>query len=142
MSPPVTSPSHQVSQRVGTLSALITSFTNRAVTPILALTMVDITINKINNEVLIMLVKGILLAKRLIKYVAARASRVFPIAIVTARESAESVLRLVNRAPTKMPGHKRNPKISSAAMAIPVGGQTGLILSCSKASANPTLANR
>ena len=60
--------------------------------------------------------------------------------------SAEAMGILVSRfalsAPIKTPGHTRGPKISNEAIAIPVGGQTGVTFSWSEASERPSSAPR
>src|SRR6185369_13446566 len=52
------------------------------------------------------------------------ASSVFPVAIPTAEATEILVGKLAASAPMKTPGQTRPPKIRSAAIAIPVGGQT------------------
>ena len=50
------------------------------------------------------------------------------------------VNKLTASAPRKTPGQTRRPKIMSEAIAIPVGGQTGVTFVCSEASDSPSLA--
>ena len=50
-----------------------------------------------------------------------------------------AVVSFVRNAPRKMPGHTRGPKTSTAARAMPVGGQTAVALALTNASARPSL---
>jgi hypothetical protein len=50
------------------------------------------------------------------------------------------VEKFARNAPRAMPGQNREPKMRSAASAIPVGGQTGDTFLCAKAINNPSLA--
>ncbi len=57
-----------------------------------------------------------------------------------AEPAGMSVNKFAASAPRKMPGQSRRPKISSEAIAIPVGGQTGVTFECSEASERPSSA--
>jgi hypothetical protein len=67
-------------------------------------------------------------AKRSTRYPAESASRVFPTAIPSEVATDPAVVTLTRKAPARTAGHTRAPKSSAAAIAIPVGGQTGLAL--------------
>ncbi len=62
---------------------------------------------------------------RLSKYQAVKASRVFPMAMPVAVATGTWVSRFAPKAPSKMAGQKFLPRTSNAAIATPVGGQTG-----------------
>ena len=68
------------------------------------------------------------------------ASSVFPVAMLTAETTEMLVGKFAARAPINTPGQTRPPKISSAAIAIPVGGQTGVTFWCRVASESPSSA--
>ena len=51
------------------------------------------------------------------------ASSVFPTAMPAAAPSGMAVAALAKKAPTAMPGHAPRPRMTSAAIARPVGGQ-------------------
>jgi hypothetical protein len=72
-------------------------------------------------------------AKRVTKYDARTASRVFPIAIPREVSAEPAVVRFTRKAPAKMAGQKPDPKVSSAVIAMPVGGHTGDALGCTEA---------
>src|SRR5215216_3181997 len=74
------------------------------------------------------------------RYQASSASNVFPVAMPSVEAIGIWVGRFAASAPIKMPGHTRKPKINSEAIAIPVGGQTGVTFSCSEASESPSFA--
>ena len=59
------------------------------------------------------------------RYPADTASSELPIAIPTAVTPDTGVSRLASRAPASIPGQIRYPSNSTAAIATPVGGQTG-----------------
>jgi hypothetical protein len=69
------------------------------------------------------------------------ASSVLPAAIA-AEENGPDVVRLTRKAPIAMPGHSSRPKRTSAATAIPVGGQIGDALALTEARLRPSLPPR
>ena len=85
-------------------------------------------------------------AHRRMKYSAATASSVLPAAMnsdattATAGVAAAIVVTLAMNAPMNTPGHMPRPKRSSAAIAIPVGGQTDVALAWIRASVRPAHA--
>src|SRR5690349_19996810 len=71
---------------------------------------------------------------------AANASSVFPVAMPNVKGIGRLVGKFAASAPRKTPGRTRGPKMSTAAIAIPVGGQTGVTFSWSDASESPSSA--
>src|SRR6266852_5472645 len=67
-------------------------------------------------------------ANRVTKCQASTASRVLPVAIPRDVTTEPAVVRLTTKAPTRIAGQKRDPRAKSAAIAMPVGGQTGVAL--------------
>jgi len=53
------------------------------------------------------------------------ASSVLPSAIATEVAAGTGVSKFANNAPSRIPGQARKPSNNTAAIAIPVGGQTG-----------------
>ena len=70
------------------------------------------------------------------------ASSVFPAAMPSELAIDPAVVMLTRNAPMKIAGHTRTPNSSTAASAIPVGGQTGEALACTKAKCSPSLPAR
>src|SRR5215472_9535265 len=68
------------------------------------------------------------LAKRTARTAAKTASSVLPAAMPKEVRTVPNVVTLTRKAPRKMEGQKRTPKVKSVAMAIPVGGQNGVAL--------------
>src|SRR5262249_16947298 len=72
---------------------------------------------------------------------ATTASRVFPTAIAAATGiEASPLVAFAMKAPSAIAGQKRGPRRSSAASAIPVGGQTGVMTPWATESSSPTRA--
>src|SRR5262249_17965056 len=71
---------------------------------------------------------------------ATTASSVLPIAMPKVDATGRLVGMFAASAPRKTPGQTRNPKISSEAIAIQVGGQTGVTFSWTDASERPSSA--
>src|SRR5262249_17464564 len=69
------------------------------------------------------------------------ASRVFPKAIAMEVAIDPNVIALARNARPAMAGQTRFPHSRQDASANPLGGQTGLALGCSEATARPNLAN-
>jgi hypothetical protein len=69
-------------------------------------------------------------------------SRVFPMAIAMEVAIDPNVIALARKAPLAMAGQTRFPHSRQDASASPLGGQIGLALGCSDATASPNLANR
>jgi hypothetical protein len=67
---------------------------------------------------------------------------VLPIVIAPAVSGLAPLARFAANAPIAIPGHTRAPQMSTAATAIPVGGQTAVTLRLSKASRKPSRAPR
>src|SRR5205807_9489760 len=78
------------------------------------------------------------LANRLTSHAPQSASSVLPLAMQSEVAMLPAVVSFTKNAPRKMAGHVRYPSTSSAASAIPAGGQTGDALACKKASFNPS----
>ena len=72
----------------------------------------------------------------------ATASSVFPIAITAETPGGNGVVRFAKNAPSAIAGQTRYPSTSTAASAIPVGGQTAVALAFTNASDNPSLADK
>src|SRR4029077_3207260 len=73
------------------------------------------------------------LAKRKTRTEARTASSVLPVATPAEVSTDPAVVRLTAKAPRKIAGQKRKPRASNAAIARPVGGQTGEELGCTVA---------
>ena len=67
------------------------------------------------------------------------ASSVLPSAMTAEVSSVPAVVALAAKAPIKIAGHMRRPPSSTAASAMPVGGQIGLALGLIEASCKPEL---
>src|SRR3989441_10258171 len=80
------------------------------------------------------------LANRFTKYAPTSPSSVFPRPMPIEVATEPAVVRFARNAPRKMPGQTWYPILKNAANAIPVGGQTGVALACTKASFSPSLA--
>ncbi len=75
------------------------------------------------------------------RYAPTSASRVLPIVMPsTVSGGGLPVSAFASKAPAATPGHMRRPQTTMAASAIPVGGQTAVMLSFSNASSSPSLA--
>ena len=70
----------------------------------------------------------------------ASASIVLPSAIKADVANVPAVVALAANAPTRIAGHIRRPPNSTAASAMPVGGQIGLALGLTEANCKPSLA--
>jgi hypothetical protein len=68
------------------------------------------------------------------------ASSVFPAAIATAVPRGSCAVALASNAPSAMAGQTAGPRRTTAASAIPVGGQTVVTCSATKAIVSPSLA--
>ena len=53
-----------------------------------------------------------------------------------------AVVTLTRKAPAATAGHMRTPRMSSAARAMPVGGQTAVALAWTEAKSSPSLPAR
>ena len=73
------------------------------------------------------------------RYAARIASKVLPVAMKREVTTVPAVNTLTTKAPIKIAGINRNPKINNAAMAIPVGAQIALALGLTKARERPSL---
>src|SRR5215472_4894592 len=69
-------------------------------------------------------------------------SSVFPTAIAMEVAIDPNVIALARNAPPAMAGQTRFPHSRQNASANPLGGQTGLALGCTEATASPNLADR
>jgi hypothetical protein len=65
---------------------------------------------------------------------------VLPIAIAADAPIEASLVALATNAPTATAGQKRVPNRKSAAIAMPVGAQTGVMTPCATESSIPSLA--
>ena len=70
------------------------------------------------------------------------ASRVLPVAMAAATRVGSCAMALAKNAPTQIPGHTPRPSSSTAASAMPVGGQTNVTCSTTNAIVRPSLAAR
>jgi hypothetical protein len=77
---------------------------------------------------------------RLRRYHPASASSVFPAEIAVATPIETPLVALLTSAPTAIAGHRRGPRRTSALMAIPAGGQTGVITPLATERCRPNLA--
>src|SRR5437660_1684053 len=73
------------------------------------------------------------LAYRITRKDAMTASKVLPVAMPIEVRIEPAVVRLTRKAPAKMNGQKRRPRATSVAIAIPVGGHTGVALGWTEA---------
>ena len=64
----------------------------------------------------------------------------FPIEIASATSAEAPLVTLLTNAPSVIAGQYLGPNSSSAASAMPVGGQTGVITPCATDSARPSFA--
>lgn len=78
-------------------------------------------------------------AKRTVSQAAATASIVLPAAMPIDDGTWPLVVTFTTNAPTRTAGQRRSPYRRSAAMAMPVGGQTGLTLALTDARSRPIL---
>lgn len=69
------------------------------------------------------------------------ASSIFPTAMPHAVSTGSFAVTFAANAPSKIPGQTRKPRISRAASATPVGGQTAVTCSATSASERPSLAD-
>ncbi len=139
---PTASPSHQVSHSDQKPASPVAPAKARLVMPMEALMVVANMTTATNFTTCATLLNGYASANRRIRKPAMTASSELPVAIVAATPPETPVDRLTRKAPAKMPGQARRPKYSSAAIAMPVGGHTGLVLACSNASDSPRRAAR
>src|SRR5712664_2656110 len=72
-------------------------------------------------------------AYRITRKDAMTASKVLPVAMPIDVSTEPAVVRLTRRAPAKMDGQKRRPMATNVAIAIPVGGHTGVALGWTEA---------
>ena len=66
---------------------------------------------------------------------------VFPTAIIDAVHQLGVIGRLTSTAAIAIAGHWRNPKAKKATTATPVGGQSGVTVSCTSESSSPSCAD-
>jgi hypothetical protein len=140
---PARSPSHQVTQ-IGTKFAHAAEpARHSAPTPMVALSGVAMARQISANFATLSGVAKVSRPsdQRLTRAAPASASSVLPTAIAAA-VAPVPVIALTRYAPIAIAGATRYPRSSTAASAKPVGGQIGLALGCSEASAKPTLASR
>src|SRR6266850_4247174 len=78
-------------------------------------------------------------ANLLTSHAPATPSSVLPSAMPIEGATEPVVVRFTRKAPRKIPGQTSRPKTTSAASAIPVGAQTAVALSLTKARVNPSL---
>jgi len=81
-------------------------------------------------------------AKRFTSEAPTTASSVLPAAMPSDVATDPAVVRLARKAPSSTAGEARSPRISSAASAIPAGGQTAVALAWTKARLSPSFAVR
>src|SRR5260370_22530735 len=73
------------------------------------------------------------LAYRMTRKAAMTASKVLPVEMPIEVRTEPAVVRLTRKAPAKMNGQKRKPSATSVAIAMPVGGHTGVALGWTEA---------
>ena len=141
---PAKSQSHQVIHMSGSWGSSASPATRRLATPMVALIGVAMTRQMRAKR---MTCPGfsnasVPRAQRRVKRAATSASSVFPKPIAMELGRSPVVVWLASHAPRKMAGAASGPSRSSAAIASPVGGQTGVALGLIEASVSPALANR
>src|SRR5678815_3504986 len=127
ISSPTASPNHQVSQIAPNCSGGAKPVRVKLVVPTVALTTGLSNGASTRKRKVFRARSNALapLAKVLSAHAAKSASKVFPVAMPSVVTTVPCVARFKKNAPTKIPGHKRQPQSSSAAKATPLGGQTG-----------------
>src|SRR5438309_7690867 len=135
MSAPAASPSHQVRQISPYWLHEANPPSVRLVTPNVAATAVLITPAKNANRRTSLVQSNARrpLAYRMTRKEATTASRVLPVAMPIEDRTDPAVVRLTRKAPAKIGGQKRRPSATSVAIAIPVGGHTGVALGWTEA---------
>ena len=139
-SAPTTSPIHHVSHAGPNEPGLTKPPARRESIPIVALTVVQPSAANTANLKTSSARSNAFLpcANRNTRYAPATASRVFPTAIPNEVPIVPAVVMFTRKAPRRMAGQSSSPAISSAAIAIPVGAQTGLALGLTSASLSPS----
>src|SRR6266851_2935007 len=135
MRAPAVSPSHQVRQISPYWLHEANPLSVRLVTPNVAATAVLMAPAKNANRRMSLLHSNAWrpLAYRMTRKEAMTASKVLPVAMPIEVRTEPAVLRLTRKAPAKMDGQKRIPRATSVAIAIPVGGHTGVALGWTEA---------
>ena len=143
-SAPSASPSHHSNQSSGKRSQGCACAAHSTVTPTVALAAVEaMTAPPTNAHVLLRTRNDGLNDGRRPRMVAAKtASIVLPAAMPAAASAGAAVSRFAMNAPSQMAGHMPRPHRSVAATAIPVGAQTVVTCSATKAKWNPSRAVR
>jgi hypothetical protein len=144
ISAPIASPSHQSNHSAPNRSHGCTPARQRVETPTVALTMVQRTapISRSARTSGTRRRPSSNRGSRRSAHTATTLSRVLPVARMSAVHSGASVPALTANAPTHTAGQKRRPPRSSAASAMPVGGQTVVTCSATKATRKPSCAAR
>lgn len=136
---PSASPNHQVSHTRPYACPSANPNSDSVVTPIVAATLV---LTKPANRTKSRMPRPCSKAERppanrFNRYPPMRASSVFPQAISNEVSVVPAVVRFVTKAPKKLAGQIRGPRIRAAASAMPVGGQTAVALALTDARAGP-----